>query len=110
MLALGCILIGLGLGLILENLQEAIEFSLVGLIVGSFLYTKLGIYIKLNANKTKKTIIYIMIGVLIGIIVGFITQEFIGSIIMGVGCAIVSLNLSNYRRFRRNNGNRVKNE
>ena len=56
MLALGCILIGLGLGLILENLQEAIEFSLVGLIVGSFLYTKLGIYIKLNANKTKKTI------------------------------------------------------
>lgn len=51
-----------------------------------------------------------MIGVLIGIIVGFITQEFIGSIIMGVGCAIVSLNLSNYRRFRRINGNRVKNE
>ena len=47
---------------------------------------------------------------ILGIIVGFITQEFIGSIIMGVGCAIVSLNLSNYRRFRRINGNRVKNE
>ncbi|MBP3931193.1 MAG: hypothetical protein J6D47_16725, partial [Peptostreptococcaceae bacterium] len=52
----------------------------------------------------------IMIGVLIGIIVGFITQEFIGSIIMGVGCAIVSLNLSNYRKFRRINGNRIKNK
>lgn len=110
MLAFGCILIGIGTGLILGNAQETVGLSVMGLIVGSFLYTKLGIYIKLSANKTKKTIIYIISGVLIGIIVGFITQELIGSIIMGVGCAIVSLNLSNYRKFRRINGNRIKNK
>lgn len=107
MLAFGCILIGLGVGLILGNIQETIVLSLIGLIVGSFLYTKMGIYIALKVNKKAKNITYGIIGVLIGLIVGFITQEFVGSITMGIGSAIVALNITNYRKFRKINGNKL---
>lgn len=107
MLAFGCILIGLGIGLILENIQETVVLSLIGLVVGSFLTTKMGIYVTLKLNKTVKNIIYIILGVLVGIIVGFVTQEFIGSIIMGMGSAIVALNITTYRRFRRINDKKI---
>ena len=108
MLAFGCILIGIGTGLILGNAQETVALSVMGLIVGSFLYTKLGIYIKFNVNKKAKCVTYGIVGILVGIIVGFITQEFLGSIIMGIGCAITALNLTNYRRFKKINGNKIK--
>ncbi|EPZ54492.1 putative membrane protein [[Clostridium] sordellii ATCC 9714] len=51
MVALGCILVGLGIGLTLGNMQETIVLSLVGLIVGAFLYTRMGVYIQLKINK-----------------------------------------------------------
>lgn len=107
MLAFGCILIGIGAGLILGNVQETVALSLIGLTVGSFLYTKLGIYIKLNVNKKAKSMTYVIIGILIGIIVGFITGEFLGSVIMGIGCAITALNITNYRKFKKINGNKI---
>ncbi len=103
MLAFGCILMGLGIGLVLGNIQETVVLSLIGLIVGSFLYTKMGVYVSLNVNKTAKKITYFLLGVLIGVIVGFVTQEFLGAIIIGIGAAIVALNLSSYRKYRKIN-------
>lgn len=101
MLAFGCILMGLGIGLILGNVEETMVLSLIGLIAGGFLYTKMGVYVDLKCNKKAKNIAYIAFGIFMGVIVGLITQEIIGSIITGIGAAIIGLNLSTYRHNRR---------
>lgn len=108
MLAFGCILIGLGIGLILGNIQETVVLSLVGLIAGGLLSTKMGIYTTLKINKNAKSVIYIIVGILVGVVVGFVTKEFIGSIITGIGLAIVSLNIRYFRKFKKINGNKLR--
>lgn len=102
MVALGCILVGLGIGLTLGNMQETIVLSLVGLIVGAFLYTRMGVYIQLKFNKKVKAVIYIAIGILIGVLVGVITGYMKGSIMIGVGVSFIAIDIMNFTRYRRN--------
>ncbi|MBN8047444.1 hypothetical protein K1514_00970 [Paraclostridium bifermentans] len=101
MVTLGCILIGLGLGLTLGNMQETIILSVVGLIVGAFLYTRMAVYIPLKFNKFAKIAIYITTGALIGVLVGVITGHIPGAIMIGVGTSFVAIDMMNYRRYRR---------
>lgn len=101
MVTLGCILIGLGLGLTLGTTQETIILSLVGLIVGAFLYTRMAVYIPLKFNKSAKVAIYITLGALIGVLVGIITGHIPGAIMIGIGASFVAIDMMNYRRYRR---------
>ncbi|MBC6003336.1 Uncharacterised protein [uncultured Clostridium sp.] len=103
MVAIGCILIGIGTGLILGQIQDTIILSLVGLIVGAFLYSRMAVYIKLKLNPKVKSTIYIILGILIGIIVGIITGEMKGAVITGIGVSLVAIDMMNYRRYLRNN-------
>ena len=102
MVTLGCILIGLGVGLTLGNMQETIILSVVGLIVGAFLYTRIAVYIPLKFNKADKIAIYITIGVLIGILVGLITGNMTGAIMIGIGASFTAIDMINYRKYKRN--------
>lgn len=101
MVTLGCILIGLGLGLTLGNMQETIILTVVGLIIGAFLYTRMAVYIPLKFNKTIKVAIYITVGALIGVLVGSITGHIPGAIMIGVGSSFIAIDMMNYRRYRR---------
>lgn len=108
MVTLGCILIGFGVGLTLGNIQETIILSLVGLIVGAFLYTRMGVYLQLKFNKKVKSLIYITAGILIGIVVGIITGEMLGAILIGIGLSFVAIDMMNYRRHIRKSKNKDK--
>lgn len=101
MVTLGCILIGLGLGLTLGNMQESIILSLVGLIVGAFLYTRMAVYIPLKFNKAVKVALYIALGAIIGVLLGIITGNIPGAILIGIGASLVAIDMMNYRRYRR---------
>lgn len=96
MITFGCVLMGLGLGFILGNIEETIILSLVGLIVGAFLYTRMAVYLPLRFNKCVKIIIYIAIGLLIGILVGTITDNILGAIMLGLGANFIAIDMMNY--------------
>lgn len=98
MVALGCILVGLGLGLTIGNMQETIALSLVGIIVGIFLYTRMGVYLQLKLNKKVKSVIYTIVGVSIGVLVGVITGEMKGSIMIGLGVSFIAIDIMKYTR------------
>lgn len=98
MITIGFVLIGLGLGLIFGNIGETIILSMVGLIVGAFLYTRMAVYIPLKFNKIIKYIFYVVVGTLIGFLVGVITYNILGATILGLGVSFTTIDMMSFKK------------